>query len=107
MKHLLPADGANEDRRFPRVAEDLSRSAGLRHVHQTTGAELISLESSAVGFKGEVVINAGGHVSPMRGRKHFAGGFFEIHDREHVAQRGRGRGRSRAGLLRVRHGMRE
>ncbi len=84
MKGALPANRADEKRRFPLGAEDLGAEIGLRHIDEAARFQPDMPERLDIRFQRHVVIGAAGHVAPMRGRKGASCGLLEIHDLQRV-----------------------
>src|SRR6185295_5456094 len=84
MKRTLRSAGADENRRFPGLPENLRAQIGFGDIHQAAHTQAVVLKSLVVHLECDVVVDARGHVSPMRRRQSALGGGLEIHDAERV-----------------------
>ena len=92
VEHLLPADRAEEDGRFPGNAEHFRPQIGFGHVHQPPRRGAGSAETLAIELQRGIVIHAAHQVAQMRGRQHAASESLEIAHTQGVGRAGNGRG---------------
>src|SRR5688572_23445827 len=85
MECLLAADGVENDRCLPRLAEQVYGRVDLADVDQPAHAQLVPREPLAIRDDGSVVVAAGGHVRPVRRRKLALRDRLEVEDVERVS----------------------
>ena len=84
MKHILRANWTQEDRTFPGGSKKLNAGVDLRNIHQLAGAQLYVFVSFVIQIARQVVVDAGRHVAPVRGRQRLARGRFKVHQVQRV-----------------------
>ncbi len=92
MKHLVAAHRTDKNRAIERHAEELDFHVDFRDIHQAARIELDMLVSADIGLQREIVVDAGRHVAPMRGRQDPVREFFKIHYTERFLGGGDGGG---------------
>jgi hypothetical protein len=99
-ERLLPADGADEDRRFPFRLEDVNAQICFRDVHKPPRLQTDVLEGFHVCLQCQVIVDTGGHVAPVCGRQRAPGRFLEVHHLQEIFRGSRNRIVRRDELLR-------
>ena len=84
MKGALSTDGTDEKRRLPPRAEDLGAEIGLGHIDEAARLQADMPERLDIRLQRQVVIDAAGHVAPMRGRKGAPRSLLEVHHLQRV-----------------------
>src|SRR3970282_2272445 len=93
MEHPLAADRAEEERCLPGRAEDLDAQVRHTDVDETARTQLEASKAVAIPLHRQVLVHAGAHVAPVRGRQRAPGRLLEIHQRDRVSRGVEGEGK--------------